>query len=116
MDHVRALDRLEQAYKRLMALRLPKNCAAFREADADVDLYEEDSHLAGLAQSYLSGRPLVIDPIVMNRAIDTAIEQAGAHSGCEESVRELREYRAAMLDLATALSEAAGLPLLLSKG
>jgi hypothetical protein len=80
--------------------------------DADIDLFEEDAYLAGIAENLHRTGSTSVEEIRIDRSIDRRLSSAKAESsGAANAKRSLLAYRSAMLDLAGAMSRAARLPL-----
>ncbi|MBI5665028.1 MAG: hypothetical protein HZC49_08105 [Nitrospirae bacterium] len=77
--------------------------------DADIDLSEEDSYLAGLVDSFLATGHIASKEIFIDASIDERIDQAVIiYEKYKDAFNYLREYRKKMLELAKMLSEASG--------
>ena len=84
---------------------LPPMTESIKAAEVDVDLYEADAYLAGLADQFATKQRLDVPTI----RIKCSIERAVAVQGADAS--ELRSFWRLWLDLAEALSEATGVPI-----
>lgn len=77
--------------------------------DADIDLFEEDSYLAGLVDSFLATGHIESKEIIIDSSIDERIDQAViSYEKHKDAFNYFREYRKKMLELAKMLSEASG--------
>lgn len=108
--------RVAAAYREYRALTMPKIHNHVELWEADVDLAEEDGYLAGLVDTYLTLGSLGVASIVLDGTIDDRLQQARSYATAQESLARLERYRSAMFDLAETLSEAAGVPLIRSRG
>jgi len=80
--------------------------------DVDIDLYEEDSYLAGLVETFLIKGNIGITEIQIDYSIDNRLDQAIENSLIrQEEYRKIIKYRKKMLELASALSRASGIPI-----
>ncbi len=104
------LARLFEAYR---SLPMPKAGYAIAELqDADVDLSEEDSYLAGLVMTYINSGHIDVRSITIDPTIDKRLEGAKLASKTDPmTLQAFADYRERMLELAHALERATGVPI-----
>ncbi len=104
------LARLFEEYK---SLPMPKAGYAIAELqDADVDLSEEDSYLAGLVMTYINSGHIDVRSITIDPTIDERLGRAKLASGIDRiTLQAFADYRERMLELAHALERATGVPI-----
>lgn len=83
---------------------------------ADVDLWEEDSYLAGLVDTFIARRRIEVTALRLDRTIDARLHQARAYAKSPALIEQWIGYRRLMLELAEALSWAASVPIVWSDG
>lgn len=120
--HEEAIAELARLFQEHYDLRLPKFGSLKTDVEeADIDLFEEDSYLVGLASSFLGRRRLghgrmKVDVIVINHTIDERLERAKLASEQDrEILDQFKKYRESMLNLAHALGRATGVPVQFKK-
>jgi len=104
-------DQLVRLFSEYKTLKIPRGgITAVGLSELDVDLFEEDSYLAGLVDTYLRRGRLDLYAIQIDRTIDERLERAARlASGVDERyIRALNDYRSKMLELAYALECASG--------
>ena len=102
---------LEQHYRTHKEAPVPRGVPRTLIGDVDIDLYEEDSYLAGLTETFLKKGRLAIDAIDIDKSIDARLANAVAQS--KNSPNELNRfirYRSRMRRLAELLGQASGIP------
>ena len=104
-------ERLRQLLTELMELERPRNRGRLELGEIDIDLFAEDSYLAGMVSSFLAGDPVREGFIPLNASIDEELEKIEAPPGAETVLERLKEYRNKLKDLASALSHAADVPI-----
>ncbi len=111
-----ARNELARLFEEYRSLPMPKAGYAIAELqDADVDLSEEDSYLAGLVMTYINSghidvRSITIDPT--DPTIDKRLEGAKLASKTDPmTLQAFADYRERMLELAHALERATGVPI-----
>jgi hypothetical protein len=115
VDRRRKLN-LQQAFETLQTMdpRGPGSRLDFGDDfDADIDMWAEDSYLAGLVTQFLRKSEISVKEICINRHIDERFRALLDESSSAERVRIERfiRYREKMLELARLLSDAANVPL-----
>lgn len=104
-------DALVAAHDRFLALE-PPHRKRRGITDMEIDLSEEGAYLTGLTQRVRNGSPLPVASIRLKPSIDEALRTMRGKTEDEHGwIRDLVAYRAAMLELAEALSAASGLPI-----
>jgi hypothetical protein len=107
-------EKLSRSYRQFYALRLPKELHKLDlPADMDVDFYEEDAYLAGLASSFLKRGTLTqVSEIRLRKSIDRSIDEVKAETpSAKEALKKIKAYRAKMIELAELVSRASGIPI-----
>lgn len=103
---------LREAYERFRGLDLPRAGDVVDLGEADIDLYEEDTFLAGLVDSFLARRRVHGASFSLDSSIDRRIERAAPTTPNGLAVKaQFLQYRAAMRGLAAMLESASGLPI-----
>jgi len=90
MDEIRAL------YTELNQLPLPKGLAEVSK-DIDIDVFEYDSYIMGLASSYLNGDELFPDDIRVEKSLSNKLDQSIG------TLIKLRDYKNKLDELGNAL-------------
>jgi hypothetical protein len=106
-----AVRSLKECYATLAGMNLPRTEGRLALGAADVDLFEEDSYLAGLVSTFLATDSVPVDAIVLKSSIDEALAAAEVLPGAEEVIERFKDYREKMRELALLLSRASGIPL-----
>ncbi len=101
---------LARLVRELEGRRIPRPKSLAELQLADVDLFEEDAYLAGLAHRFLLEGAIDVDEIAIDHTIDQRLH-AALDSSSDRSLRDLLDYRERLNLLARALSQASGKPL-----
>lgn len=105
-------DRLASLLEELHRSRSPRLHGTVDAADADVDLFEEEAYLVGLADRLLATGQLGATSLEIDASIDRRLAVAKpTNPRARRLLKDMLSYRARVLDLATALAQAAGVPL-----
>ena len=105
-------EELARAFAAYRRLRLPRTGDVLDLGEADVELFAEDSHLAGLVENFLTTGRLVDESIRLATGIDSALAHAIALTDdARDRLAAFRHYRSAMRNLATLLAAVSGVPM-----
>jgi hypothetical protein len=107
-------EKLSRCYRQFYVLRYPKDFHKLDlPDDTEVDFWEEDAYLAGLASSFLKRGTLTkVSDIRLRKSIDRILDEVKAESpSAKEALKKIKAYRAKMIELAKLLSHASGLPI-----
>ena len=114
-EHDEAIAELARLFQEHYDLRLPKFGSLKTDVEeSDIDLFEEDAYLVGLASSFLGRRRrgtgrMKVDAILIDPTIDERLERAKLASDKDREILEqFKHYRESMLNLARALERATG--------
>lgn len=117
-----AVQELADSYEEFLCLHAPAyRDVARRYQDTIVDLFSEDSYLAGLVSSFLGKRrlghgPMKVEVILIDPTIDERLERARPVSEKQREILDhFKHYRKKMLGLAHALGRATGVPVQFKK-
>ena len=102
---------LARLYREYTALKIPRGGSLVDLRGADVDLYEEDSYLAGLVSTFLSRGGLSVETIELDMTIDARLRGASGKGPNAKTLESFRTYRMKMRELANLLSIASGIRL-----
>ena len=115
--HQDAALELARLFEEHCNLRLPKFGRQVRGLHgADVDLFEEDAYLVGLADSFLGRRlrgtgRMKVETILLDPTIDDRLQcQKLRLEKDRETLEQFKRYRESMVCLAHALGRATGVP------
>lgn len=107
---------VERLFQRFTRTKRPFVRGQMELWGADVDLWEEESYLTGLVDTFISRGRIEVTSLRLDRTIDGRLHQARAHAKSRSLIERWIQYRRLMLELAEALSRAASVPIVWSDG